>query len=213
MDPSANFGKRRTAEPSAPVAAYTPEPLVLPRAVPAASGSSFLFPALGIFALLAVVFTTGLIYLAPATSAPVTSANIEAAPNTVQTALSQSDLIPANVLPDSIEEGAARSSEFVTRYPRDPRAHMLHAIHFLHQHDLADAEEQIRTAMAEGPNYPGGFPTELRQDLNLTLAIILLPQGRAQEAKEIAGKDCGYAANSALMSEAYGLLKAYKVCT
>jgi hypothetical protein len=206
MDPSANFGKRRSAEPSAPGAAYTPEPLVLPRAVPAASGSSFLFPALGIFALLAVVFSAGLMYLMPARST-------QAAPNTVQTALSQSDLIPANVLPDSIEEGAARSSEFVTRYPRDPRAHMLHAIHFLHQHDLADAEEQIRTAMAEGPNYPGGFPTELRQDLNLTLAIILIPQGRAQEAKEIAGKDCSYAANSAMMSEAYGLLKAYKVCT
>ena len=207
MEPSANFGKRRSAEPSAPAVVHVPQPLVLPRAVPA-SGGSFLFPALGIFALLAIVFTAGLMYLAPAGSATV-----EIAQSTPQTALSERDLIPANVLPDSIEKGAARSSEFVTRYPRDPRAHMLHAIHFLHQHDLADAEEQIRTAMAQGPNYPGGLPTELRQELNLTLAIILIPQGRAQEAKEIAGKDCGYAANSAVMSEAYELLKTYKVCT
>lgn len=207
MDSSANFGKRRSPPPPAPVVAQTDQPLVLPRAVPASGDSSFLVPALGIFAVLAVVFSVGLVYLVPSGAV-----RIEAAPDNAQTTIAQSDLIPADVLPASIDEGAARSSEFVTHYPRDPRAHMLHALHFLHQHDLADAEEQIRTAMAQGPNYPGGFPAELRQQLNLTLAIILIPQGRAQEAKAIAGQDCDYAAHNGMMSEAYDLLKAYKVC-
>jgi rhomboid protease GluP len=122
------------------------------------------------------------------------------------------DLMPQSAMPATVEDGVARSNEFITRYPRDPRAHLFHAMRFLGQNDFPDAEQQLRIAIAETARQGETLPAGFAKELNLTLALTLIPQGRSQEARLLAAPDCQFAADTPEFGELHDTLKAHGVC-
>src|SRR6202000_2706230 len=57
-------------------------------------------------------------------------------------------LMPDALVIDKPSLDSDRAAELVARYPRDPRAHLYRGIAFITAgRDLADAEEQFRTAL------------------------------------------------------------------
>jgi rhomboid protease GluP len=62
--------------------------------------------------------------------------------------------IPPRELPADNETMKANSFALVTRYPRDPRAHLFRGLYFLDQNDVSDAEPYFRDAQRLGANSP-----------------------------------------------------------
>ena len=66
--------------------------------------------------------------------------------------------IRASEMPANTREMASRSSDFVTRYPKDPRAHLFRAIFFIEQNSLSPAETEVQTAMSLAASDVTGGP-------------------------------------------------------
>jgi rhomboid protease GluP len=100
-------------------------------------------------------------------------------------------LAPAGVIPTT-EDGARRqSADLVTRYPRDPRIQLLHAVTLIRARDNAGAERALRTALAKENLWrraiTGG---DLSERIHIVLAALLLESGKRDEAREIARPAC-----------------------
>ena len=91
-------------------------------------------------------------------------------------------LIPQAEIPKTVEDGADHSSDLVTRYPGDPRAHFYRAVKFLHERDAVAAEQELRTALSERQMLTTTFSPKYEQGLHLMLALALLIQGRRDDA-------------------------------
>ena len=98
------------------------------------------------------------------------------------------DMIPNDQLQAAPLTLAERSDELVTRFPRDPRAHMYHALKYRLVRDFTDSEEELRQAIALN----GENNDTLGKFLELELALTLLREGRAPEAKDVARPACSY---------------------
>jgi len=81
-----------------------------------------------------------------------------------------------------------RSADLVARYPRDPIAHLLRAVYFVDAHRLADAEAELRSAIAlASADRAAGA---IRSRAQAILAALLMDQGRQAEAKALAAETC-----------------------
>jgi rhomboid protease GluP len=115
-------------------------------------------------------------------------------------------MIPDEQLRGTALELVARSDEFVTRYPRDPRSHLYHALRFRIEGDLSDTEQELKQAIAlRGPG-----DDEWGEIMQIELAVVLLREGRAPEAKAAIGqRACAYAKDledeGKLVSDAHDL--------
>jgi rhomboid protease GluP len=145
-------------------------------------------------------------------AAAVSLASFAFAMLTFHVAAESLDLMPQSAMPQTVNDGVARSNELVTRYPRDPRAHLFHAIRFLNRNDFPDAEQQLRTAIAEAAQQRDTLPAGFLKELNLTLALTLIPQGRAQEARVLAAPDCQFAADTPEFGALHDTLRDHGVC-
>ena len=104
---------------------------------------------------------------------------------------SQQDvLIPEQELPRSADDAAARSAMLVTSYPRDPRAHLFRATYFLENRNLAEAERQLRLGLKE-QDLLTVLPSNIRRSLQIVLSVVLVYEGRTDEAKTMATPFCG----------------------
>jgi rhomboid protease GluP len=99
-------------------------------------------------------------------------------------------LMPASEVPKTLADGAPRSADLVDRYPQDPRAHFYRAVFFLQSKDLADAERELRAALAQANLFAVDNPFGLKSSLNMMLAIVLVFEGRMPEAKAMAASAC-----------------------
>lgn len=82
-----------------------------------------------------------------------------------------------------------RSDEFVTRYPRDARSHLYHALRFRIAGDLSDSEQELRQAIV----MHGQSDDTWGKFMQIELAVTLVKQGRAPEAKAAIGQSaCAY---------------------
>lgn len=188
MPAGASFGRRssdRRAGP-APIAAFeSSEEAVaaIRQQPPRRSGGSWAF---GIAA--AVVFAGVFGFVASnATIFPGAPALAPAEPAPAAAPL----LIPQSEMPDIDTDNLSRSADFVTRYPRDPRAHLMRGIYFLEHKNLAAAEQQMRAALAEPEILKNDLPAHYEQGIRITLAIILVAERRKPEAVIVAGPVCG----------------------
>ncbi|WP_082884794.1 rhomboid family intramembrane serine protease [Bradyrhizobium stylosanthis] len=96
--------------------------------------------------------------------------------------------VRASELPATPREMASRSFDLVTRYPRDPRAHLFRAIYFMEQNSAGPAEAEVRTAMSLAASDVAGGP--VRTMAQAVLAELLRVQGRNSEAKAMAVESC-----------------------
>ena len=106
-------------------------------------------------------------------------------------AANQIVLIPSEYLPQrdsDIHEASAWW--YVAKYPSDPRSHLYKAIYLARKSDLAGAEGELRTALDQKRALEESLPSSVRLALQGTLAIILLDEHRAGEAREIASAAC-----------------------
>lgn len=90
--------------------------------------------------------------------------------------------------PANAREMAGKSLDFVTRYPKDPRAHLFRAIFYLEQKSYGSAETELRTTMSLAASDVAGGPA--RTAAQAVLAELLLAQGRHSEAKAMAAESC-----------------------
>jgi rhomboid protease GluP len=103
-------------------------------------------------------------------------------------------LIPDEQLRGSALDLIGRSDEFVTRYPRDPRSHLYHALRFRMARDYSDSEQELRQAIAMRAQSDLPLDDSWDQVMQIELAVVLLREGRAPEAKAAIGKRaCAYA--------------------
>jgi len=113
--------------------------------------------------------------------------------------------IRASEMPANTREMASRSSDFVNRYPKDPRAHLFRAIYFIEQNNLSPAETEVQTAMSLAASDVTGGP--VRSVAQALLAQLLLARGRYSEAKAMAAEVC-----RAKLGDVRRLLEKSKLC-
>jgi rhomboid protease GluP len=99
-------------------------------------------------------------------------------------------LIPSDQFPRDTEDAVQRSADLVTRFPDDPRAHLLRAYHFIELRDYADASDQLQTGIAALPRHAGELKPEVEYQLKMTLALLLANSGDPNSAREMAAQAC-----------------------
>ncbi|HXJ00112.1 MAG TPA: rhomboid family intramembrane serine protease [Micropepsaceae bacterium] len=99
-------------------------------------------------------------------------------------------LIPQSELPQSEDDGIARSAQLVDRFPHDPRAHLVRAIYFLQHRNPSDAEHQLRLGLAERDVLSRELPPQVEKSLDLVLAVVLVIEHRKAEARTVAEPVC-----------------------
>lgn len=113
--------------------------------------------------------------------------------------------IRASEVPARPDELLKRSSDLVTRYPKDARAHVFRAVYFLEQANLNAAETEARTAMSLAASDVAGGPA--RTGAEGLMAVVLWAQGRTSEAKAMAAAPC-----RAKLPEVRRILQKQKLC-
>jgi len=96
--------------------------------------------------------------------------------------------IPSSEMPATLKAGAKRSAELLARYPKDPRSHLLQAFALVEANRFLDAEAELRKAMTLTSSDAGG--RLIRNQAQAILAVVLLEQGRRNEAKTLAAGAC-----------------------
>jgi membrane associated rhomboid family serine protease len=113
--------------------------------------------------------------------------------------------IRVSELPANGDDITSRSFDLVTRYPRDPRAHLFRAIFFIERKNFGSAETEVRTAMSLAASDVAGGP--VRSGAQALMALVMYAQGRESEAKAMAAEPC-----RAKLGEVSRLLKKTKLC-
>jgi rhomboid protease GluP len=115
--------------------------------------------------------------------------------------------VPAAELPNTPDEIAARAADVAARYPRDPRARVMHAMALKDAGDMDGAEKALRAALVEEDLWTPLLSQDVRIVLRATLAEIVM-ETRPGEAREIARPVCGQTA----LPEARRILDDAKFC-
>jgi hypothetical protein len=80
------------------------------------------------------------------------------------------------------------SAEFLAKYPKDPRSHLIRAIVLASRNKLTPAESELREALALAE--PGASGAPVRDSARLLLAVVLKAEGRIGEAKAMIAEQC-----------------------
>jgi rhomboid protease GluP len=98
-------------------------------------------------------------------------------------------LIPSSQLPEDLLADAKTSEGLLSRYPKDPRAHIVRALYLADKgHSLSGAETELRAAMALASAEARHRP--LRDLSQAALAAVLKDAGRHSEARAMAAELC-----------------------
>ncbi|MEI9887495.1 MAG: rhomboid family intramembrane serine protease [Rhizomicrobium sp.] len=131
--------------------------------------------------------------------------------NAAVVAAAQSGLIPETEMPTGFEVGTERARELLERYPRDPRAHLFRGFAFLKQdHDLADAEEQLRQALSTKDLLAAKLTPEFEKIVTVLLALTLAYERRPTEAVAIGAPLCGFAQSH--LGNLYDSMQEKEIC-
>ncbi len=100
------------------------------------------------------------------------------------------NLMPDEAQPKTDAELRAQADDLATRYPADPRTHLYRALNLLNKHELPQAEAELRTALSKKTILDTQFRPDLTRRLQALLALTLLGEGKADEAREQARPAC-----------------------
>ena len=101
-------------------------------------------------------------------------------------------LAPNDLPPKYDKDPEATVRVLLTDYPLDPRGHMLHALRLHEQRDVVGAERELEAALAR-PEALAYFGKALEVQIRIDLALLLLENERASEAREAARPVCAAA--------------------
>jgi len=133
-----------------------------------------------------VIFAGGLFALVLIPHAAVTAAVAASTPST---------LMPEEEMPQISTIDSDHARALLARYPHDPRAHLLRGFAFLKSdHDLADAEEQFREALATKDLLAAGLDPDFEKTVTVLLALTIAYEHRPDEARALGTPLCGFAA-------------------
>jgi rhomboid protease GluP len=100
-------------------------------------------------------------------------------------------LVPSSSIPIGDEAARRQSADLVARYPRDPRAQLMHAVTLMRAKDTAGAEQALRAGLAEEAVWRRALVSgDIAERLHAMLALVLTESGRTDEAREIAKPAC-----------------------
>lgn len=155
----------------------------------------------GAAAIGAVGILLGLLSFAFFSGHPANAAVIENSTN---------GMIPEDRMPASFDVGTDRARELLEKYPNDPRAHLFRGFAFLkHDHDLADAEEQLRQALADRKAVAQLAP-EFEKTVTVILSLTVAYQGRPDQARALGNPHCGFAERS--LGDLYDNMQEKGIC-
>jgi rhomboid protease GluP len=106
-----------------------------------------------------------------------------------QTVAFTTQLVPPEEYPKSNADFRAHAEELIARYPRDPRPRLMKASDLLNASDLAGAEREARTALAEERLWQPILAPQVDHGLRVILAIALAGD-RRDEALATARPTC-----------------------
>ncbi len=122
-----------------------------------------------------------------------------------------SPLIPEAEMPDNIDIGSDRARDLLARYPHDPRAHLFRGYAFMSKdHDLADAEEQLREALSTKDLLAAKLTPEFEKTVTILLALTLAYERRPTEAQAIGTPLCDFAQDQ--QGRFYELMQEKDIC-
>lgn len=152
---------------------------------------------IGVVGLLAGLFSFVLFASQPGNAAVVAAQN--------------SPLIPETEMPANIDIGSDRARDLLARYPHDPRAHLFRGYAFMTaDHDLADAEEQLREALSTKDLLAAKLTPEFEKTVTILLALTLAYERRPSEAQAIGTPLCEFAQNQ--QGRFYELMQEKGIC-
>lgn len=120
--------------------------------------------------------------------------------------------IPEALVPSDPDDGIAQSAALVARYPNDPRAHFYRGMHFLQVRDVADAGEQLRTALDQIGAASNVLNPQFEPAVRVLLAATLVAQGRLPEAQTVAAPACAVGSKISGLSSELHYLRDAKAC-
>jgi rhomboid protease GluP len=112
-----------------------------------------------------------------------------ALPRTYQAIAFMTQLIPAEQVPTSVSDMRARAAALMLQYPRDPRPRFLRTVDMLAARDLAGAEREARTALADEDLWRSLMAPQLGNNLRAMLAVAI-NSDRPEEARSTARPAC-----------------------
>ena len=131
--------------------------------------------------------------------------------NAAVAAASQNGLIPEEQMPTNVDVGTDKARDLLERYPHDPRAHLFRGYAFMaRDHDLADAEEQLREALSTKDLLAAQLTPEFEKTVTILLAITLAYERRPTEAQAIGTPLCGFAQDQ--QGSFYELMQEKGIC-
>jgi rhomboid protease GluP len=107
--------------------------------------------------------------------------------------------------PKTVEEAEAQASQLVHDYPNDPRARLVNGIALSRQNQLGQAEQELRTGLADAAPVRGVIGSGVEEGLRLMLGGVLLEEGHRDEAARIAKPLCGLDDEPAAQAKKLGL--------
>jgi len=117
-------------------------------------------------------------------------------------------LIPDEQLPKTTAEATNRGQDLVAHFPDDPRSHWLRAIGLLKTDRSADAESELRIALAKWEAAKWQLQPQFELRMRVLLADVLAQEQRLDEAKAIAAPACKSARDTDVKSD----LSRFRLC-
>ena len=111
-------------------------------------------------------------------------------PKNYQTYNLARQLFPDSQKPKSTAEIYEKADELVKAYPRDPRAHFYQSLVAVRAKDIATAEKELRTALAEDDILTGLLDSSFKGHVQAFLSLVLTDTDRLTEARQMAAAAC-----------------------
>ena len=92
-------------------------------------------------------------------------------------------IVPEGEAPKNTNEWRARSVALIAKYPRDPRPRYFRAIDLIDRNDMAGAERELRTGLAEVELWRKAINPEFELHMKAALAVVMARRPAAGSAR------------------------------
>ena len=98
--------------------------------------------------------------------------------------------IPQNQFSDDSDQAMEKSSDWIARYPQDPRGYFYNGLDLLKHRDVPEAAEQLRHALSLYTENQGNFAPGFGHQVRMALALAIKEEGDPAAARDMASQSC-----------------------